>query len=65
MLTTVRTDYEDHELMQWIERVFLFTNTIKSHLVTNIEQSLQLQSEDFYQSIVKKQFSFLREVPRF
>ena len=64
MLTTVR-NYEDHELMQWIERVFLFTNTLKSHLVTNIEQSLQLQYEDFYQSIVKKQFSFLREVPRF
>lgn len=64
MLTTVR-NYEDHELMQWIERVFLFTNNLKSHLVTNIEQSLQLQCEDFYQSIVKKQFSFLREVPRF
>lgn len=64
MLTTAR-NYEDHELMQWIERVFLFTNTLKSHLVTNIEQSLQLQCEDFYQSIVKKQFSFLREVPRF
>ena len=64
MLTSVR-NYEDHELMQWIERVFLFTNTLKSHLVTNIEQSLQLQCEDFYQSIVKKQFSFLREVPRF